>query len=141
MKDNKLEIVADGGDRCGEGPIWDAARQRLLWTDIPAEVVYEISPETREKRAVNRGTGVGGIALARDGGLVFGGGGGLWKFTEKSGCKLIAGDMQINDMIADPRGRIYAGTLYWGANGMEKHGNLYLIATDGKPRVVDDGVE
>ena len=41
MSESKLEIVVDEGDRCGESPIWDFREPRLLWTDIPADVVYE----------------------------------------------------------------------------------------------------
>jgi sugar lactone lactonase YvrE len=142
MKGN-LKIVVDGADRCGEGPIWDPHARRLLWTDIPRDVVYEL--RAGQKAVVSEGINVATIAMARDGGLVFGGAGGLWKWTKSGGCKSILAEHQgeslaINDMIADPQGRIYAGTVYWGANGREKHGQLYLISTDGV-RVVEEGIE
>ena len=94
---------------------------------------------------MHRGTNVSTIALGRDGGLVFGGGGGLWKWTEKSGCESIVAEhegeaLAINDMIADARGRIYAGTVYWGANGREKHGKIYLVDSSGV-KVVEEGIE
>ena len=81
---------------------------------------------------MHRGTNVSTIALAHDG-LIFGGAGGLWKWTKESGCKSIVAEhagetLAINDMIADASGRIYAGTVYWGAAGMDNHGKIYLIA-------------
>ncbi len=138
-----IETLIDDGDRCGEGPIWDSSARRLLWTDIPADVVYELG--THGKRVVHRGTNVSAIALAKDGGLVFGGAGGLWKWTKESGARSIVAQhlgepLAINDMIADPRGRIYAGTAYWGASGREKFGRLYLIDKNGA-KVVEEGVE
>src|SRR5258706_5196496 len=140
---SKLELIVDGSDRCGEGPIWDFRAKRLLWTDILADVVYEW--RDGNKSVVHRGTNVSTIALARDGGLVFGGAGGLWKWTEKGGCKSIVAEhegeaLAINDMIVDPRGRIYAGTVYWGASGREKYGKIYLVDVSGV-KIVEEGVE
>jgi sugar lactone lactonase YvrE len=143
MSKSNLELLVDGGDRCGEAPIWDFRAKRLLWTDIPGDVVYEWRQEKRN--VVHRGTNVSTIALARDGGLVLGGAGGLWKWTKNGGCKWIVAEhegeaLAINDMIADPRGRIYAGTVYWGANGREKYGKIYSIDASGVT-IVEDGVE
>ena len=140
---SKLELLVDGSDRCGEGPIWDFRGSRLLWTDIPVDVVYEW--RDGKKSVLHRGTNVSTIALARDGGLVFGGAGGLWKWTEKGGGKsIVAGHeseaLAINDMIVDQRGRIYAGTVYWGASGREKYGKIYLIDPSGV-KIVEEGVE
>jgi D-xylonolactonase len=143
MNQSQLELLIDSNDRCGEGPIWDFRARRLLWTDIPADVVYEW--RDGRKNVVCRGTNVSTIALARDGGLVFGGAGGLWKWTTAGGCKSILAEhegeaLAINDMIVDPHGRIYAGTVYWGANGREKYGKIYLIDASGA-KTVEEGVE
>ena len=143
MSKSNLELLIDSNDRCGEGPIWDFRTERLLWTDIPADVVYEWREGKRN--VVAGGTNVSTIALARGGGLIFGGAGGLWKWTKAGGCKSIVAEHQaealaINDMIVDPHGRIYAGTVYWGANGREKFGRIYLIDSTGA-KVVEDGIE
>jgi D-xylonolactonase len=47
----------------------------------------------------------------------------------------------FNDMIADPDGGVYAGTLYWDERGMTKHGKLFHISPAGKIQVVEDGTE
>lgn len=142
------EVVADDANRCGEGPIWDAARRRLLWTDIPADTVYELTPADGGRRSFNPGVSVSAIALNHGGSLLFGGAAGLSLWNERGGGSLRTilaeheGErLSINDMIADARGRIYAGTVYWGDAGMEKHGKLYLIETDGAARIVEVGIE
>jgi D-xylonolactonase len=141
-----IEVVVDGGDRCGEGPIWEAARRRLLWTDIPGDVVYELAAGSGARRAVLRGVNVSAIALARDGGLLLGGAGGLSYWSETQGVRPIMAEhegqaLAINDMIAGPGGGVYFGTVYWGAGGMERHGKLYLLDAAGVVRVADDGIE
>jgi len=145
MKPN-IEIIANDNNLCGEGPIWDVAQQRLVWTDISGSLVFHYFPATGKKEIITRGLMVAGIALNRDGALVFAGSTGmhLWRgqdnhktfLTEHGGETLL-----FNDMIADAQGRIYAGTVYWGANGMEKPGKLYLVDADGSARVVVDGIE
>jgi D-xylonolactonase len=139
------EVVADQGDRCGEGPIWDPAGRRLLWTDIPGDVVYEHVPATGQTRAICRGVSVSSIALGRDGRLIFGGAGGVGVWSEQSGYRAIVSEheglpLAINDMIAGLSGGLYFGTVYWGAAGMERHGKLYFM-DGGVVRVVDEGIE
>lgn len=133
-----LEEVARDGNRCGEGPIWDVERQRLLWDDNAANLVFEYVPGTGAKRVLSRDLMVSGIALDRTGALVFGGSGGLHLWTPGS-CRTIAADLPINDLIADPQGRLYVGTLYWGPSGMEKPGQLILVSREGR-RVVEEGI-
>ncbi len=36
----ELSVIADYGDLCGEGPIWDVKAQRLYWTDITGQKFY-----------------------------------------------------------------------------------------------------
>jgi len=145
MADN-LEIIANDGNRCGEGPIWDGAKGRLLWTDIESDLVYEFVPATGEKRIISWDMNVAGIGLNRTGELVFAGAGGLHLWRGPGDYRtVITGHegetLAFNDLIVDPQGRVYAGTVYWGPNGMEKRGKLYLIETDGTARVVDEGIE
>jgi D-xylonolactonase len=141
------EIVAANGNRCGESPIWDGERRRLLWTDIEGRLVYQHVPATGETSVLCRGIPVAGIALGGAGELLFGGGEGLtvWRGSQEVRPLVTehAGEaLNINDLTVDARGRIYAGTLYWNAAGeMEKHGKLYLIEGSGAACVVDEGIE
>lgn len=141
-----IELVADVGCVCGEAPTWDAGWGHLLFTDNESNIVRAFSPSARSCTTYAEGLMVCGIALNRDGRAVFSGFNGLylWReadehvtlLTEHDGQKL-----QLNDMVADPQGRLYVGTLYWGPNGMERTGQLLLIDTDLGVRVVDEGIQ
>jgi sugar lactone lactonase YvrE len=141
-----IEPVVEANNQCGEAPTWDAINQRVLWTDNETDQTYQYAVDTGEHKMLTRGLVTSGIALNRSGGLILGGPGGLHLWREPGDCRMIVGEcggeqLQVNDLIADLHGRIYAGTLYWGAKGMEKTGKLYLISPDGAIRVVEEGIE
>jgi len=82
---------------------------------------------------------VSALCLHQNGGFVVAGEGlHLWKdgkrlcsfFTEYGGEK-----MKFNDMIADPIGRVYVGTL-----NPPELGNLYKVDLDGSVEIVEEGV-
>jgi D-xylonolactonase len=137
----RIEAIVQDGDRCGEGPIWDAARRRLVWDDNASNLVFAFGPATGEKTVLNRDLMVSGIAIDRSGGLLFGGSGGLHLWRGPGDHRTIVGDLNINDMIADPRGRIFAGTCYWDAGGMAKYGALHRIEPCGACVIVQEGLE
>jgi D-xylonolactonase len=142
----QVETIANDGNLCGEGPVWDAARQRLIWNDCSSSLVFEYSPASGERRIISRGLMAAGITLNDDGRLVFAGATGVhlwrspedWKtiLSEHGGEKLFC-----NDILAGPGGRLYVGTVYWGAAGMEKRGKLYRVEPGGAVSVEDDDVE
>lgn len=135
-----FEVVAADGNKCGEGPIWDYRDRRLLWDDLGSNLVFEYVPATGAKRVLSRDVNASAIALNRTGELVLVGSGGvhLWK---DGACRTLAGGYNFNDAIADPRGRVYAGTYHWGPNGMERHGALHVITGAGRVGVADEGIE
>lgn len=144
--EQEVEIVADDGNLCGEGPIWDPARKRLLWVDNEACLVFELHPATGVRRVISRDLMVAGIALNADGRLVFGGATGLHLWSEAGDRRTIAAEFAgeplcFNDISAGPDGAVYGGTIHWGPAGMERHGRLYRIAADGTPAVADEGYE
>ena len=141
----ELEIMADDGNVVGEGPIWDGERKRLLWTDIESGLVYQIDA-AGEKSIISRDLMVGGIGLNDDGRLIFCGATGvhLWKGQDdyKTVLSEFEGEVLVfNDTIIGPQSRLYAGTVYWGEDGMEKPGKLYLIQADGSAKVLVDDVQ
>ncbi len=140
------KVPVEDNDRCGEAPVWDERRGRLIWTDIGASVVYEYKPGDSAKRVINQGLPVSGIALNRDGRLVFAGATGLHVWSGPKDYRTVvsehAGETVVfNDIVADAAGRIYAGTLYWDDKGMQKPGKLYLIDGGGAVSVVEEGIE
>jgi sugar lactone lactonase YvrE len=143
---HQIEILAQDNNRCGEAPIYDPRSQRLIWTDISSDLVYDLAPATSAKRTLNQGLNVAGIALTTTDALIFAGATGLHLWQGQDNYRTLATQCDgetiiLNDILADPQGRVYAGSLYWGPNGMEKLGKLYLFDTDGSVRAVDDGIE
>lgn len=141
-----IEVIADAGNRCGEGPIWDDRKERLIWTDIDGGKVFTYWQQTDEWQVINDSLVVSGIALDESGDLIFVGGSKVHLWTNP--LSYVTFDIEVegetvtfNDIVADPKGRIYAGTINWGANGMEKPGALYLIDTDASIRLVVEGIE
>jgi sugar lactone lactonase YvrE len=69
---HKPEVVADDNNLCGEAPVWDAARGRLLWGDLSSNLVYELDPAAGRRAVISRELNARGIAIDRGGALVFG---------------------------------------------------------------------
>src|SRR5438876_10350032 len=89
-----LEIIAQDHNRCGEAPIWDAARRRLIWTDIESSLTYQFSPDTGDRRVLSQGLSAAGIALNRSGELIFAGAEGLHLWREPGDYRTLVSEHQ-----------------------------------------------
>lgn len=154
---SELETLASNNDRCGESPIWDADKGRLIWNDMNASLVFAYDHATREVQKLNaNGLNAAGMAFNASGEMVFAGTGGLhlWReFPLSLGEGKGEGEyrtllmqhenevLNFNDILADPQGRLYAGTWYWLPSDYEKLGKLYLIETDGSVSIQDEGIQ
>lgn len=101
-----------------EGPLWDAARQRLYWVDIMSRRIHWIEPATGSSNSLDALSPVGTVALAEDGRLLA---------ALQYGFALIDPDtnlitplatfpeaspkLRMNDGKPDPAGRFWAGTM------------------------------
>jgi len=128
----------------GEGPVWDAARERLLWVDIRSGLVLigrlnEGSIEIVE-RLEFPGT-VGAVAPAADGRLlvaaqehlvVVGTDG-----SRTDGPRVLpeGARRRLNDGKPDPMGRFLVGTLLMDEPG---HEALVRLEADGSVTTIDD---
>lgn len=133
--DVQYSPVPVSGIRCqlGENPLWCEVRQALLWTDISAGRLYEHDLLTGQSRQIYSGEPVGGFTVQEDDSLL------LFQVNEIS-VLFPNGDLQVlmddidpdmkrfNDVIADPWGRVYAGTI--GQDS--RKGGLYRIDPNGK---------
>ena len=63
------EIAFDGRAILGEGPVWDAERQWLVWLDILPGLVHRFDPATGGDDVFGVGKPVGSAGLRRGGGL------------------------------------------------------------------------
>ena len=131
------ELVLDARAELGEGPIWDDARERLLFVDIMRGHVHEFDPSTGEDRVIEVGQPVGAIAPTVRGDWVIAAKDGFHRLDPASGrTSLIAeveadrDDTRMNDGYVDSQGRLWAGTM--GLDDGADRGALYRLDPDGR---------
>ncbi len=104
----------------GEGPVWDADHDRVLWVDISAGEVHRgtLSAQgVREARVLDLQETVGAVVSARDGELLVAGARRLYRVAPDGavtpGPELIADGTasRLNDGGCDPDGRFLVGSL------------------------------
>jgi sugar lactone lactonase YvrE len=139
-----VEILVDGHAGVAEGPVWDAAHSRLVWTDIPGEVIHVTDPVSRADTSVGVGGRAGAVVLRSSGGFVLA----MENEFVVTGCEL--GDVEarvsvtddprfrFNDGKCDPAGRFFAGLA--GTDGRWATAALYRLDTDLTAHEVVPGV-
>ena len=136
------ELIADYSCETGEGPLWHPTEKKVYWTDIPAGRVFRYDPATGMHETCYTGGVVGGFTVQADGSLLF--------FMERGAVKTWRNgelttvieeipeerETRFNDVIADPEGRVFCGTM----PTPERPGRLYRLDTDGTLHMVIDEV-
>ncbi len=127
------ELIADYACVTGEGPLWHEAHGCLYWTDIPAGRMFRYDPDARAHEQIYDGPPVGGFTIQADESLLlFGERGAIFIWRDGHVEPFIneieeMRDTRFNDVIADPDGRVYCGTM----PSAERPGRLYLLHRDG----------
>lgn len=130
------QCIVDLPCQTGEGPLWHAEEEVLYWVDIPAGVLYRFDPASGEnERVFERLDGaIGGFTIQQDGSLLLfmdRGAIGVWRRGQGELEILVdeiepERDSRFNDVIADPKGRVYCGTMPTPGAG----GRLYRLDLD-----------
>ena len=141
-----IEVVADYGDLCGEGPLWDFEKQILYWTDIDGKKFYRFLWNEGRHELVHDGFNVNGFAMQQNGGFLVTNSEGVWLWSPDSKPKLVASaadgqECRLNDCIADPEGRVYSGSYHYNPHGPAAPSFLFRVDTDGSVHVVDEGIQ
>ena len=140
------QLIADYRCEVGEGPLWHPDEGALYWLDIPKGSIFKFTPKTGKHAAVYEGTGrqIGGMTIQEDGELLlFMDKGSVAIWREGRELEFVIDeieaerDSRFNDVIADPAGRVFCGTMSTQSRG----GNLYLLETDGTISVVLEGTQ
>lgn len=132
------ELIADYACITGEGPLWHEDEARLYWSDIPNGLLFRYDPVTGDHERVYDGAVVGGYTIEADGALLlFGARGSVrrWRDGELTTVidEIVAErGTRFNDVIADPEGRVFCGTMPDG----DRPGRLYRLDLDGSVTVV-----
>jgi D-xylonolactonase len=136
-------IIADFQCETGEGPLWHPDERRLYWVDIPRGRLLRWDPATGHSEAFDVGAAVGGFTIQADGALLL--------FMAKGAVTLWRGgaivdtvldslpdelDNRFNDVIADPAGRVFCGTM----SAPSHPGRLYRLNLDGTVTQLLDGI-
>jgi sugar lactone lactonase YvrE len=131
---DRFEVVADYACETGENPLWHDQEQRLYWTDIPRGRLFRYDPTSEKHEQCYEGRPVGGFTIQIDGSLL------LFIFMDH-GTVASWRDGQLNevipeipaerasrfnDVIADPRGRAFCGTM---STPERREGSTGLILT------------
>jgi sugar lactone lactonase YvrE/DNA-binding IclR family transcriptional regulator len=129
----------------GEGPLWNAAEQRLNWVDILAPAIHVSDPATGEDRVTPVEEIVGAVALRRAGGLVAAARSGLRALSPRHGLgPLLAAPLpdaspaRLNDGKCDRAGRFWVGAT--ALDSTPDGGALFRIDPSGEARVMLEGL-
>lgn len=127
------ELIADYNCVVGEGPLWHPTERCVYWVDIPQGRIFRYDPASGEHRKIFEGPQVGGFTIQADGSLLL--------FMDRGAVASLRGgrleyhieqieaerETRFNDVIADPAGRIFCGTM----PAPDHPGSLYRLDTDG----------
>jgi len=141
---SQIKVVAEYGDLCGEGPLWDPDSGCLYWTDIEGQRFCRYHQASNKHEIVKQGLEISGFCLNRRGGFVIANSRGIWLWDGADDLRLIADQVgnskcQMNDTIADPEGRFFAGSNFYDPDHAYELGKIILVNTDGTVRVADEG--
>ncbi len=136
------EIVADYRCQVGEGPMWHPMEKRVYWVDIPAGRMFRYDPATGKHEQCYQGRQVGGFTVQADGSLLLFMDRGSVAIWHNGRLTYVIDEIpeeretRFNDVIADPAGRVFCGTM----PTRERPGRLYRLDTDGSITRILDGI-
>jgi sugar lactone lactonase YvrE len=136
------ELIADYLNHVGEGPLWHVNEKRLYWVDIPQGRIFWFDPESGEHEQFFQGRVIGGFTIQVDGSLLL--------FMDRGSIAILRDgelsyvveeipeerDTRFNDVIADPRGSVFCGTMPTDT----RPAKLYRLDPDGSLTVVLDNI-
>lgn len=128
-----VEPLANYHCGCGENPLWDERRGLVYWTDIVGGRLFRYDPASGHHEKFYQGDRVGGFTLQEDGTLLLFQVDKFSRLHPDGRVELLKqgiddGMSGFNDVIADPRGRVFAGT----EGKSEQSGGLYRVDPDGR---------
>lgn len=128
------QVVSDEICELGEGPVWDALNQQILWLDITKGKIHQYDIYSKTHDIFNVGEMIGCIAPRESGGLIAGLQNGIaFVDTKKNYVQHIVNPEKalanrFNDGKCDAAGRFWAGTM--AVSEEESKGNLYVMEPD-----------
>lgn len=131
------ECVLDARADVGEGAVWCAQSQRLLWVDVWRRLLHRYDPATGKDEHWELPQRTGCVAPVAPDLVVLGLETGLFTFVPSTGAlapyALLehAGENRCNDSVVDPAGRLWCGTMPMQGIRGGPTGELYSAGGDG----------
>ncbi len=120
----------------GENPLWDEREGQLYWVDIESARLFRFDHASGAHECFHRderaGAMIGGFTFQDDGSLLLFEVDCISQLSKSGNRRVLAegiddGMLRFNDVIADPEGRIFAGTI----GKTEQSGGLFRVDLDG----------
>lgn len=146
------ELIADYGCVVGENPLWHPDEERLYWVDIDTGRLFRYHPASGQHEQCYAGDPIGGFTLQADGALLLFMARGAVRVWRAGRLTTLIDSIpeeintRFNDVIADPAGRVFCGTMPVGAppsaGGPEggRPGRLYRLDPDLRLTRLLDGI-
>ena len=139
-----VEIAADTHDLCGECPVWVQGEKALYWADIVGRRVYRLVESNAQPTILHRELEITGLIPHIEGGFIAVNSQGLWRWDETAHLEHLLHEVegalcQLNDCIADRRGRVLSGSQFFDPYRPYPSGKLFLFDLDGLARILDEG--
>lgn len=138
------ELVADFACECGENPLWHPFERCVYWVDIPTGRLFRFDPSTEHSALCYRDEeALGGFTIQADGSLLLFLARGAVKRLQDGALTTVVEEIpderatRFNDVIADPAGRVFCGTMPTA----DRPGRLYRLDVNGTVTIVLDGIE
>ncbi len=140
----KIELITSHQLLCGEGPVWDAVNDTLVFTNSLGESIYCYKAKEHQVELHHQCVHAASLTLHKSGGLMICG---------KNGFSLLTGEKevrrfnnitdnikatQLNDIIADVAGRVFAGQEAFNEDKPYDTGYLFRLDVDGSLHIADD---
>ena len=135
-------VVAPTSCYIGENPMWHSIEKRLYWCDIPNGRIFRYDPIGGEYETCYDGEVLGGFTIQSSGALLLFMARGAIKQWRDGELKTLLEhipdecDSRFNDVIADPVGRVFCGTM----PTPKRPGRLYRLDCDGKLSILLEGI-
>jgi sugar lactone lactonase YvrE len=131
----KIETLTNHLCILGEGPVWDAARNAIIWVDIIEGAIHQYSFANENLKTFSIGELIGCVALCKNDDLIFASRSGFGLLDRNNESKKLLHHPELhlstnrfNDGKCDAAGRLWAGTM--AIDELEGAGSVYSF--DGK---------
>lgn len=133
MTEPVIVPVANYHCQTGENPLWNDSDDRIYWVDIDSGRLFRADHATGAHECFYQGDVVGGFTFQEDGNLLLFEADRIVVLEPETKKRRVLSEgidpdmKRFNDVIADPEGRVFAGTI--GKN--DESGGLYRVDRDG----------